>query len=587
MIIDMLIAVAIPMFFGGLATVLREASPKLRSFASILAKRGEVERTVCFERRVNAWGYSAGAQGQDHLLQKALMMYASKHSSHPKGISAQQHGMLTLTELPAKQQKKDASSKQEEYYDSDDERAGGVTELTNMEVSTMPPLATWIDVGDGLQLRKTREDGDGDEKSQVRKESTTITLRASGKGATERINAYVDRAYAWYKGTLEEERDEKRYMFMMLHMPPVKSDEDKGSAVRLYKRYELSNEKTFESLFFPDKKELLYLLDHFQKKSGKFAIPGFPHKLGLLLYGPPGTGKTSLIKAIAHHTKRHIVSVPLSKIKTNQELMDVMFDQSFRCVNTSKSKNDDDSEISVALTFKKVIFVMEDVDAASKVVQRRAPKPEATTTTVTTKVTRGASHAHDGEHLPSRRSSAADTPLLRPSKSPSVRAPAPLVVPEEGEVVEEAEVVEEEKVVVVEKSAAESGVMSTVSKYDKLYEIEDKLDLAGLLNVLDGVVDSPNRIVIMTTNHPEKLDPALIRPGRINKQVLMGYLYPDQALEMVRHYFGDVTEEQAKRFRMRFIPNVFTPAQVEQLCAEHDTVEDFLVGLDGLKANQY
>lgn len=43
---------------------------------------------------------------------------------------------------------------------------------------------------------------------------------------------------------------------------------------------------------------------------------------------------------------------------------------------------------------------------------------------------------------------------------------------------------------------------------------------AGLLNVLDGVVDTPNRIVIMTTNHPEKLDPALIRPGRINKKVI-------------------------------------------------------------------
>lgn len=34
-----------------------------------------------------------------------------------------------------------------------------------------------------------------------------------------------------------------------------------------------------------------------------------------------------MIKAIAHYTKRHIVSVPLSKVKTNQELMDVMFDQ--------------------------------------------------------------------------------------------------------------------------------------------------------------------------------------------------------------------------------------------------------------------
>ena len=34
--------------------------------------------------------------------------------------------------------------------------------------------------------------------------------------------------------------------------------------------------------------------------------------------------------------------------------------------------------------------------------------------------------------------------------------------------------------------------------------------------MLDGVVDSPGRILIMTSNHPEKLDPALIRPGRVD-----------------------------------------------------------------------
>ena len=35
------------------------------------------------------------------------------------------------------------------------------------------------------------------------------------------------------------------------------------------------------------------------------------------------------------------------------------------------------------------------------------------------------------------------------------------------------------------------------------------------------------------------------------------------------------------------LPNVFTPAQVEQLCAEHDTIDDFMVGLEGLSANEY
>lgn len=46
----------------------------------------------------------------------------------------------------------------------------------------------------------------------------------------------------------------------------------------------------------------------------------------------------------------------------------------------------------------------------------------------------------------------------------------------------------------------------------------------GLLNVLDGVVDTPGRIVILTTNVVDVLDRALIRPGRIDKTILLGYM---------------------------------------------------------------
>ena len=45
---------------------------------------------------------------------------------------------------------------------------------------------------------------------------------------------------------------------------------------------------------------------------------------------------------------------------------------------------------------------------------------------------------------------------------------------------------------------------------------EDKLSLSFLLNVLDGTLSPEDVIFIMTTNHPEVLDPALIRPGRID-----------------------------------------------------------------------
>ncbi|KAL6231255.1 hypothetical protein BDW75DRAFT_220615 [Aspergillus navahoensis] len=49
------------------------------------------------------------------------------------------------------------------------------------------------------------------------------------------------------------------------------------------------------------------------------------------------------------------------------------------------------------------------------------------------------------------------------------------------------------------------------------------VSLSGLLNVIDGVAACEGRILVMTTNHPEKLDPALVRPGRIDMSIAFGY----------------------------------------------------------------
>lgn len=46
---------------------------------------------------------------------------------------------------------------------------------------------------------------------------------------------------------------------------------------------------------------------------------------------------------------------------------------------------------------------------------------------------------------------------------------------------------------------------------------EDRLTLSGLLNATDGLVATEGRILIYTSNHPEKLDPALVRAGRIDR----------------------------------------------------------------------
>ena len=584
-VLDMAICMLMPLVFGGIAGATAQLLPKLRQATNWVWTRNQMTRRIEYERKYNQYGWTVGRDSDDNLLQKGLMLYLSKVAPCAKR-QAQKTGIITLTERSKHEQQKLQLEleKTANSYDSDDEYGPAAT-LRNMEVSHMPSDGIWLDAGDGIELLRTHStsNDDNDNKSSIKTETTTITMRAHGKDADARISALVQKAFDWYAKSLEAEKDEKRYLYMMLRNPSGGGEGGDGQVNRLYKRYELSDEKTFSSLYFPQKSGLLYLLDHFSAKTGKFAVPGFPHKLGLLLHGPPGTGKTSLIKAIAHYTKRNIVSVPLSRIRTNQELMDVMFDHSYSVVNTSKTSSDDESTINVPLDFRHTIFVMEDVDAASSVVQHRAPKHDSPPEKIvkTTTVSRTGSKT---------RNSAESSPLKKTAPKWEGGDQGTEEVAVTTEETTQCIEVSGEGNAEVEMGAVElmlSDKKSAFKKDSVLLHQDDKLDLAGLLNVLDGVVDSPNRIVIMTTNHPEKLDPALIRPGRINKQILMGYLQPADAWLMVLHYFGEADERQKRAFFANFQPDVFTPAQVEQLCAEHDTIDEFLIGLGNLRPNEY
>jgi chaperone BCS1 len=68
--------------------------------------------------------------------------------------------------------------------------------------------------------------------------------------------------------------------------------------------------------------------------------------------------------------------------------------------------------------------------------------------------------------------------------------------------------------------------------------------LSGLLNVLDGVASQEGRIVLMTSNHPEKLDPALIRPGRIDRRVFLGHIDQESASSMFMRMFSRAAQEE-------------------------------------------
>ncbi|KAG0259261.1 hypothetical protein DFQ27_004168 [Actinomortierella ambigua] len=98
------------------------------------------------------------------------------------------------------------------------------------------------------------------------------------------------------------------------------------------------------------------------------------------------------------------------------------------------------------------------------------------------------------------------------------------------------------------------------------------ITFSGLLNAIDGVAAQEGRILCMTTNHLDRLDDALIRPGRID----------------IRARFGRATKSQAKELFIKFYPHrpsaaQHTLSQPTTSLASTDSSEDEISG-EGEKA---
>ena len=72
--------------------------------------------------------------------------------------------------------------------------------------------------------------------------------------------------------------------------------------------------------------------------------------------------------------------------------------------------------------------------------------------------------------------------------------------------------------------------------------------LSGLLNVLDGFYAPTGVLFAMTTNHFERLDEALLRPGRIDYKLYLGKASHHQKLELYLRFFPAASEDEAREF---------------------------------------
>ncbi|XP_024988661.1 AAA-ATPase At3g50940-like [Cynara cardunculus var. scolymus] len=128
---------------------------------------------------------------------------------------------------------------------------------------------------------------------------------------------------------------------------------------------------------------------------------------------------------------------------------------------------------------------------------------------------------------------------------------------------------------------AVEAAKAAAPKKKENYPKEKEVTLSGFLNFVDGLWSScgDERIIIFTTNRKDKLDPALIRPGRMDLHIHMSYCTPCGFRLLASNYLGITQHDLFNQIEDLMSEVDVTPAEVaEQLLKDDDPS----VVLDGL-----
>ncbi|KAL4629102.1 hypothetical protein ACB092_05G285500 [Castanea dentata] len=109
----------------------------------------------------------------------------------------------------------------------------------------------------------------------------------------------------------------------------------------------------------------------------------------------------------------------------------------------------------------------------------------------------------------------------------------------------------------------------------------NKMTLSGLLNFIDGLWScfGDERVIIFTTNYKEQLDPALLRPGRMDVHICMSYCTPSVFKHLAFNHLGLCHHGLFQQIE-RLIEDVkVTPAEVAGELMRNKDTEASLQGL--------
>ena len=338
------------------------------------------------------------------------------------------------------------------------------------------------------------------------------------------IEEFLDELVIQHRKELEDIRHNKKFIYTLVGNK--NSDYDDGKAA--WEECEFNSTRNFNNMFFDHKKNLLDKLNFFEKNRSWYEYEGHPYTFGIGLHGPPGTGKTSIIKCIANKLNRHIIVIPLSKIKTQTEFSEYFFENRYSRYNMDK------------IGFDNKIIVFEDIDCMSNIVKQR----EITYNNSESSLENNFTNADSGDE---KSNDKVDQNTLLQNKLLNK---------------------------IAKKIDEDHDETTMVVDFDK--DKNDKITLSFILNIIDGIRETPGRIMIITSNNYKSLDSALIRPGRIDYTLEMKNASIDVIKEMYNHYYGDIMSDE---FADKLKDYKISHARIVNLRLEYSNGQDFLNAL--------